>query len=310
MREWTSKDTRELGMRLSREVVEAAEQELGKSREDFTRDEWISFVFDRVRSSTSAYTLLRAYLFESLKTEEARAAVSTIAFSEVNHTAVLLSEYFATYNDLMDYVEDGVKQTAKERKADIHSFDITLVTVTLAWFGLTCEEARNVRKSDFLTRVHILKVGDKRTIRLPDRAYTYIKDFIELPGFKVNNGNRQTLNIIPLVDSPYLLRTQRSSQISMLSLKANITRHIKETTKRVTYDSVYWSGVFSRAYEYECKHGRVLPPSNRQNAPERDAWIAKIRTLMGDRFTPKDGSMILRYQQYQSYRRVFHPDDK
>ena len=301
---WTSEDTRATSLAQCKVIVENAEKQSGKSCEQFTKEEWLSYVFDQISMSRMAFFWMRAYLYEHLQDEEAIKLVKKIDYADLNHTQVLADEYFASYDDLMDYAQAGVAKTAKERSSDIRVYDTTLAALTLAWLGFPIADAVNVEKNDLHPQLPKIKTTAGKYVTIPKRAYDLLYSYSQAYGV---HDRKNAVKITPYKETVFLLRTTRSSQLNPVAIRAGITRYVETAQKHVTYDSTYWSGIFSRTHEYELKYGEILFP-DRLNEPERNAFVAKLKVLLGEHFSSVDADLYARFNQYKAYKRAFFPD--
>lgn len=248
---------------------------------------------------------MRAYLFELFKeNNEQKEVIAHIDYASIDHTHVYNQEFFGNFDDMMDYVEAGVAQTAAERQADIRVFDTTVAALVLAFCGLLIQDACHVKKSDLHPTLPKLRDATGKYIAIPDRAYRCLTDYCHADGMYTRKDMTAWQ---PYVGSAYLLRTNRSMQLNPVAIRAGITRYIPLEGKHVTYDSTYWSGVFYRVYCYERKHGVIVQPS-RNNKPDRDAFVAKLKALMGARVSV-EADLYARFRQYSAYKRFFYPDE-
>ena len=301
---WTSENARTVSLAQCKVIVENAEHKAGKPCESFSREEWISLVFDRMGISRMSFFWMRAYLFEHLQDDKAKELVKRIDYADLNHTQVFEEEYFATYDDMMDYAQAGVAKTALKRSADVRVYDTTLAALTLAWLGFTIAEATNVQKDDLHPLLAKKKLPSGKYVPIPKRAYQLLSDYAQAVGVY---ERKNAVNVKPYKDTAYLLRTTRSEQLNPVAIRAGITRYIETAEKHITYDSTYWSGVFCRTHEYEQKYGELALP-NRKNEPERNAFVAKLKVLLGEHFTSVDADLYARFNQYQAYKRAFYPN--
>ena len=217
-------------------------------------------------------------------------------------TDVLETEYFDCLSALYGYVIDGVHHTAKERHADPRVFDTTIAAVTLAWIGFCIHDACHVLKDDLHTAHPLVRFqgGEYRPVQ--QRAWEFLCEYRDSVEFYTR---RDMTALQPYVQSVYLLRTNRSMQLNPTAIRAAICRNIPQKEKHVTYDSVYWSGVFFRAFVFERERGDIKYPK-RGDATERKNFVEITRALLGEHDTEKEYDLYSRYRQFCAYKRHFH----
>lgn len=287
-------------------IVKTAEEEAGKPCSEFSKEEFLSLIFDRAYISYSFYCALRQHLFALLpKASAAYQIVHSIVYTSLNHTSVYQREFFASYQDMMNYAQNGVKETARNRSGDVRVFDTTLAALILAWCGIQITDSISVKKSDVCKDRPQILLPSGEWMNIPKNAHKFLLSYIETDGFYTCSHDRVWQQYIPSV---FLLRTNRSIQLNPTAIRVAISRNIPVKEKLVTYDSVYWSGVFCRVHAYEQKHGKIVEPA-RRFGEERDAYIDLLLRLFGERDQARVMQLFTRVRQYRAYQRFFYPDD-
>lgn len=289
----------------AKRIVKQAEETAGKPCIEFSKEDFLSLIFDNAYISHAFFITLRRYLFDVLpKDSQAYQNVMNITYTSLNHTAVYQSEFFACYDDMIDYAASSVQKTADMRNSDVHVFDTTLAALSLAWCGIPIADSISLQKSALHEEKPQLLVRANVWQDIPERAHQFLLAYIQADGFFTRSDFRAWR---PYVPSAFILRTDRSMQLNPTAIRVAITRNIPVGEKRITYDSIYWSGIFSRAHAYELQHGRIDDPS-RKSQEDRKIYIQLLTKLFGESKHMYEWELFSRLKQYRAYQRFFFPD--
>lgn len=283
------------------DLVKEAEGSLGKPIREFTRKEYLDLLFDKVGVSISSYTALKKTIITMSDNDETViSTVNSIKYANVAHKDAYGSSYFKSYHDMMKVAREAAQKTSIERDCDVRIFDVTLATVTLAWYGVKINDCVTIRKRDVLsTSELVLPTGG--TVALCKEAYVFLTDYINAEGYFSFRGMERWM---PYQPSAFILRTGKSMQCSVQTIRTGISRYLQSEEKKITYDSVYWSGVFSRIHDYEKRHGRIYVP-NPLNQEDRAEFMSLMSTLIGDRVNG-DYDIYAKFKLYKAYRKFFY----
>lgn len=149
--------------------------------------------------------------------------------------------YFPNFMDLFTTIELKLK---KSNKADAILYSPAVVAVFLAWYGVKLPEVVGIKKTDI--------DFENAQIHLRDRdVYIKLGEQI-LPLIKLCIESKQYIN------SDYLIRAKKRERLTTVQLTPKISAllggmagDVSGTTKLISYNKVYWSGVFVRAYKNE-----------------------------------------------------------
>lgn len=283
------------------DVVEKAVEDAGKPLSEFTKENFIDLLFNKVGMSVSSFSNLKRTIIDVSKGDDnVKRVLAGVKYINVTHTDTYGSSYFKSYHDMMKYAKQAVQKTASERDSDVHIYDVTLASLTLAWYGILIDDCVNVKKNDVLeTSELVLPSGDK--IKICKEAYVFLTEYINSEGYFAFHGMERWK---PYQPSTYLLRTDKSMQCTTQTIRSGISRYLSSPEKKVTYDSVYWSGVFSRIREYEEKNGRIYLP-NQLNTEDRTAFMELMMTFVKDKVN-SEYDVYSRYKLYKAYRKFFY----
>ena len=287
-----------------KDIVEEAEARAGKDLLKFTRSDFIKHCFSQSGMSRASFDLRKTGIRQHLAGIDAQQAlkvVETIFFRDLTHEDVLISEYFSDFDDFFKSLEGRIK--ALNPTVDPHFYDPQVVTLVLAWLGLTSDEAVNVKKADVNEVFNTVSVGEK-VYNIPAQAMEYFIRYKKRERLLKLSGSG--LCEVFLKASPYLFRTFKSVQMSKQSLLMGITTQLNNVEgKRFIYNSVRLSGAFSRAVEYEQKNGRItrIPPGLPDDL--KQAYFDGATALFGEEIK-NDNFYRQRIIQYEAYKDVYH----
>lgn len=286
-----------------RRIIQNAEESAKKPIASFTKEEFLSLVFSRAELSATFFVNVRSYLCGLLpKDSPAYQAVSDIDYAALDHVDVFQKEFFPSYDAMLDEAISGVKKTSAVHQSDVHIYDVSLAALTLAWCGIPIYESVNIQKTMLNEQHPLLKTLSGQEIVIPDRAHEFLLSYILSDGYYINLAAKRWSNYVP---SAYILRTHRSTQLNVTAIRVGISRNISPIKKRLTYDSVYWSGVFERMHQYEITHGRIKEPTH--IIQDRTAYIELLTSLFGEKKHSAEWQLFARYKQYRAYQRFFFP---
>lgn len=277
--------------------VARVEREIGKTLEEgYTREQYIDLMermrltkphtFLPTKSSIGGY--LQALRNDGLLDSEYVDTLYAIRFNDIDPSNVFDSKYFKSFADLQSSIEDTLYAADK---VDDGVFDIQISAIYCAWMGLSIEEALQIKKADV----------EDECVRLADRTITPNSAIMHfLCNFRdATEYQSQAAAIIRLkyAESQWLFRTPRSEHVespkTMRIFIRNFWKSAGDGTKIFNYDKIYWSGIFSRAYEYEQKHGEI-----------QSGNTSLLEEVFNEKYS--SGSVANeRLREYHAYRRHF-----
>lgn len=273
--------------RIALNAVGKAEERYGKDVSLFSVEE-IQAMFDTDFNANKtyrakAYSIIRDYI--SWRKSKGYDVADSIDFVDLDNTKIIRKTMVSSPKHL-NMVMDSVFEPVSKK-----SFDCLLRCCWwMAFFGMKSnEDVAYIKTKDVdLSKMVIVHNG---------KYYEMYKE--SLSAFKVaceeeslwftrsdTGGNERKR-----IQSDYLMRSFRRETLSTGSFKRFIKRRYPE--KGLTYDKIYWSGVFYRAFELERMGIKVdfrdeaiseLEGSEITNLSERKAKARMIRTRIKKRY--------------------------
>lgn len=219
-------------------------------------------------------------------------ALYSISYDEIKSEAIYNNKYFKDFGSLQDAI-DNILWTAE--KVDDGVFATQISAIYLAWCGLTIEEALQLKKADVGDTT--ITVGD-RVISPINTIMSYILDYRDATEYQTQARGIITLKYVP---TDWLFRSARSDHINSPRVLRifihSFTKCIEtdDTSNIFNYDRVYWSGVFNRAYIYECANGAI-----------KSGEIEKMEMLFGEKYASVSYANK-RLFEYQRFKQHFFP---
>jgi hypothetical protein len=276
--------------------IETIESELGKTLEDgFTREDYIALFSKFSSGVVMSFVVNKASVVKFINwlVEHDQLGVDTletlnqIRYEDISFDDRYSREYFKSFDALREAVEDTILMA---ECADDTRFDTVVAAMYLSWFGIKPEDACNIEK-DGLTAAGVMVNG--KTVFIPDSVLDFLKEYSEAEGFQQQARGLITHKYVP---SKYLLRTSKADHLDVKTLRTMITRfsQICDGGIKFQLDKIYWSGIYSRAYAYECTNGLLKPFDFK-------TLESVFNETYGDKFVANK-----RLRSYQSYRDFYH----
>lgn len=202
--------------------------------------------------------------------------------------------YYKNLFMLREMIQSTIDAAAR---ADDMVFDVPVSILYLAWFGLTEEEIINLPK-DAVTNEGVMVNG--QMISMPSFVTEILTRLRDTDGYyKQSKG----LTFMRYAESPNLIRTLASSQMTVFHMRRSLSRmdKILDHIGALRFDVVRLSGIFYRAYMLECE-------STKFNLDDL-AFASKV--FCEDFVNPKAKTDVQRiYRQrvndYTLYKRLFY----
>lgn len=274
------------------------EHSIGKRLESgYTKDEYTSLLnalnvtnlnaFYVNKSRIGAY--IKWLIQRDLLPPDSINILTSIKYSEMRPDRIFDTKYFESFDSLQDAIETTL--FAAERIDDA-VYALQISSLYLAWCGLTIEEALAVKKADVLEDCII--VGDRRIYPEP-KIMAYLIEFRDATQY-TTQGKGVITRRYPY--SEYLFRTAQSYHVTdPKTMRVFIrTFGVSGGEENIyNYDKVYWSGIFKRTYDYECKHGKLTTGN-----------MDVLEELFRETY-PTHSAAYKRLAEYQQFREYFYP---
>ena len=170
--------------------------------------------------------------------------------------------YFQYFKDLVK----GMQYTVSTLSNDVRQIEESTrlqtseVAIYLAWFGVKMVDICKIRKQDINEKhnqIYIQSIDSY--INIPEDIMKDIVFYRDAEGY-IARDKHNNIHEYEFRNSEILLRTQSLSKFTELGLSTLISKYFNykkaESPKVISYQRVFWSGVYCRAHEYEITHER------------------------------------------------------
>lgn len=236
-----------------------SENRVNKDFLEFNRSEFIHFFEEypwAYGTFGSVKSLIKMYLEwgrdNKLTDGKNIRELEDITYDIPSHQKMYDKYYFRNLSELAETIE-SYSQKYSNVNVKI-KFRITEIAILLAWCGVRLKDILEIRQSDLNESDRtIFVVGENKYIKVPkDESFDI---------FKVITDYRDSVDY---VDSDKLIRSTNIINIKLGYVSALMSRYFGDSEfngtdneKVFNYNKVYWSGIFSRAREYEIEHGEL-----------------------------------------------------
>lgn len=214
-----------------------------------------------------------------------------VRYNVINANHVYDSKYFKDFESLQSAIESTLWAA---EKVDDSVFALQISAIYFAWLGLRLEDALQVKKDDI--KDDCVKFRD-RTIVPNSTIMAYLCDYRDAVDYE-----SQAKGVIRLkyTTSEWLFRTARSTHVDVPKVMRIFIRNFglagNEEANIFNYDKVYWSGIFSRAHEYEQENGGIEAGN-----------IPLLEELFNENY-PSVSVAHKRLHEYQGFKQHFFSD--
>jgi len=170
----------------------------------------------------------------------------------------VFKSYFKTFDDLKNTLNliidkrDIVNQR-EELKMQIMTVKIALY---LAWFGVKLKDVCEIRKDQINERHNQIYIESEKTyIDIPEDIMQQVIEYRDLEGFRTKEEIEETIG-----DSNMLMKSVRKAKLSPTYISTFVSKLLNTEDndyKIISYQKVYWSGVYFRTHEYEKGNERI-----------------------------------------------------
>ena len=281
------------------------ESKLGKRIEDnLTREELIELLKHSSIGSVNSFRVVKSRLYQYLQwlckngyADLDLTVLYRIRYDAIRENQILQKRYFRDFQSLYDRIKDTIMASGV---LDEGVFAPRIAAIYLAWCGLAVQEALDLQKSDVLED-RILVSG--REVFPNETIMEYLKEYKCAVGY---DTQARYIVFKKYVPSDYLIRTIRKDHLTKKGLSFLLADFSKNRTDEsddpddeespaYAYNKIYISGLFHRAYLWECANGVI-----------RKGDMETIRRVFCEDFKlPTDANARLR--EYHAYRDYFFP---
>lgn len=204
----------------------------------------------------SAPSMILSYLdwLESLDVNvlDAKASLANIDISDLLEDT---RQYFFSDRQILAKLKVDTKYVSKKNKRQPSDYRMVAAIMLLSWYGLRMSEIVKYKKSGIKHDIQSIVVRGKRVTIHPD-ASDMLQECVDAEWYTQLNG--YTVCHYKYRETLYLLRTAERKSMSVGTAQSIMSSFNSELpAQSVTYkiEKVYWSGVFSRAYQHETSFG-------------------------------------------------------
>lgn len=273
---------------------------------EYTRDDYLAyFRFTAPRSPSffgSRKTFIKHYI--SFLVEKGAVdsnqldILSPIVFREIGMSGINKIQYFKDITHLMATISQTLDEEHDRRTDAINDgalvsqimkvYDLPVCVIYCIWYGLTLEQIVEIKTTDVKDDGIVV---DGSLVYMSRPVVKKLKDFINSDGFV-----QPTRSFVfrPYVASEYLIRSNRSAQLSVPGVRALLVRfnNLSDNKYAFNFETIYSSGQFYRAYVAE------------QNGLVNFKSVANKRQYFGDKDS-SESAINARYMAYLEYKRTF-----
>lgn len=190
--------------------------------------------------------------------------IERINKDDITGTIKFDRQYFKSYDDFCGCLEEVYNNADVD---DISQFLIPKLVYHLSWLGLTKEEIRFLKKDDFNIKDKSIssKLSGYKLSGLSEYVVKLIQECIDIKSYSSHNIYSE--RSVEYQDNDFLIRTMKNIRapdidpvselyfnninVKFSKITGSYNPTAKYYKKGITCDSVYYSGLYYRIYEYE-----------------------------------------------------------
>lgn len=240
--------------------VSRFEAEYKKSIDDgYTKDDYIQLLaalnIRNISGFLSTKSLIRKYVEKLI--EDGHLPLSSlndivhIGYDDLDAAKIFELKFFKDFESLQDAIEATL---VVADKVDERIFSTQIAAIYMAWCGLKLEDALKLKKED--VKENSIQVGDKE-IFPNSTIMEFMKDYRDATEYQSAAKGIITLKYVP---SEWLFRSTKSDHVDSPKTMRIFIRNFGKSAggdNIFNYDKVYLSGLYHRAYLYECVNGTI-----------------------------------------------------
>lgn len=240
--------------------VSRFEAEYKKSIDDgYTKDDYIQLLaalnIRNISGFLSTKSLIRKYVEKLI--EDGHLPLSSlndivhIGYDDLDAAKIFELKFFKDFESLQDAIEATL---VVADKVDERIFSTQIAAIYMAWCGLKLEDALRLKKED--VKENSIQVGDSE-IFPNSTIMEFMKDYRDATEYQSAAKGIITLKYVP---SEWLFRSTKSDHVDSPKTMRIFIRNFGKSAggdNIFNYDKVYLSGLYHRAYLYECVNGTI-----------------------------------------------------
>lgn len=240
--------------------VSRFEAEYKKSIDDgYTKDDYVQLLaalnIRNISGFLSTKSLIRKYVENLI--EDGHLPLSSlndiihIGYDDLDAAKIFELKFFKDFESLQDAITTTL---VVADKVDERIFSTQIAAIYMAWCGLKLEDALKLKKED--VKEDRIQIGDKE-IFPNSTIMEFMKDYRDATEYQSAARVTITLKYVP---SDWLFRSTKSDHVDSPKTMRIFIRNFGKSAggdNIFNYDKVYLSGLYHRAYLYECVNGTI-----------------------------------------------------
>ncbi|MCC8023498.1 MAG: hypothetical protein LIO46_06975 [Clostridiales bacterium] len=183
--------------------------------------------------------------------------LDTIQHERLAGAQVYRAYWFCEFQELQQALDLALSEYSG---IDVREHDVSLALVYLAWFGISIEEALELRKQDLSDTQDIICLPGGVQVPIGEAVMQFLRAYRDCGSYQSGIfGHDATVHY---KESPYLIRSIKAAKVSKesayraLSVFSNLLEEAG-SSRRLKYHKIYLSGIYRRLIAYESTHGTV-----------------------------------------------------
>ena len=179
--------------------------------------------------------------------------IESVNYDDIDTAHVFDMKFYKNFKTLQDAIELCLMVA---NRIDERIFSTQIAAIYMAWCGVKLEDALLIKKED--VKEDCIYVNGK-PIFPNSTILEFIKDYRDETEY---NSQARTVVTFKYVPSEWLFRSTKAGQIDEKNMRIfirNLGKYGTDDGKGsiLNYDKIYWSGIYCRAYAYECENGVI-----------------------------------------------------
>ena len=179
--------------------------------------------------------------------------IENVNYDDLDTSHVFDAKFFKDFKSLQDAIETCLLNA---ERIDERIFSTQIAAIYMAWCGVRLKDALFIKKEDVKDDCIYVK---KQPIFPNSTILEFVKDYRDETEYHSQARAIVTFKYIP---SEWLFRSTKAGQIDEKNMRIfirNLGKYGTDDGKGsiLNYDKIYWSGIYCRAYDYECKYGTI-----------------------------------------------------
>lgn len=287
----------------------------GKAFAEYETEDFI-YIFRQMsiatmQTFTSVKSKIRDYVLWLVErgemTEKQLKDLSGIEFDDIDPTILYQKYYFKDFDELYTTLEEAIADRVKDFD-DGGEFDTLRCILYLSWYGFTSEEMREILKKDIdYNNSAIFKRKSGEFVKVNSKVLHFLDKYAYSYKFTSRRyGHEDRCEVMYKVSS-YLLRTDRSAQLTNNSVRLIVSRINENSEKKLfSMKKICACGEYYRALIDERDNGEIQSTDY-----IRLARLFKPELVSQDgKFTSTQKSLLgyKIFTGYKKYKQTFYPE--